>query len=80
MTDEEMAEERKADYGIDLCCLCRECEIENIYPCQHKLDAMYGYKDGFLAGLKADRPQWHKVEKKKTKMLKSIGKMATTYT
>ena len=61
MTDEEMAEVYKADYGIDLCCLCRECEIENIFPCQHKKDAMYGYKDGFLAGLKAGRPQWHKV-------------------
>lgn len=61
MKDEEMAEERKADYGIDLCCLCRECEVENIIPCQHKKDAMYGYKDGFLAGLKAGRPQWHKV-------------------
>ena len=62
MTDEEMAEEYKADYGIDLCCLCRECEVEAISPCQHKKDAMYGYKDGFLAGLKAGRPQWHKAD------------------
>jgi hypothetical protein len=65
MTDEEMAEEYKADYGIDLCCLCRECEVENIIPCQHKKDAMYGYKDGFLAGLKAGRPQWHDLRKDK---------------
>ena len=63
MTDEEMAEEYKVDYGIDLCCLCRECEIENINPCQHKKDAMYGYKDGFLAGHKAGRPQWHDLRK-----------------
>ena len=63
MIDEEMAEEYKVDYGIDLCCLCRECEIENINPCQHKKDAMYGYKDGFLAGLKAGRPQWHDLRK-----------------
>lgn len=62
MTLEEMAEERKADYGEDLCCLCRECEVEAINPCQHKKDAMYGYKDGFLAGLKAGRPQWNYLE------------------
>ena len=61
MTDEEMAEERKADYGIDLCCYCRECDVETLYPCQHKIDAMHGYKDGFLAGLKAGRPQWHDI-------------------
>lgn len=63
MKDEEMAEEYKADYGIDLCCLCRECDVGDINPCQHKKDAMYGYKDGFLAGLKAGRPQWHDLRK-----------------
>ena len=70
MKDEEMAEEYKVDYGIDLCCLCRECEIENINPCQHKKDAMYGYKDGFLAGLKAGRPQWHDIRKDKNDLPK----------
>ena len=70
MKDEEMAEERKADYGIDLCCICRECEVGIINPCQHKKDAMYGYKDGFLAGLKQGKPEWHDLRKDKNDLPK----------
>ncbi len=49
MTDEEMAEEKGNEY-ISL-------QKQNVYArLQRK-----GYIDGFLAGLKAGRPQWHKV-------------------
>ena len=70
MTDEEMAGERAEKYGIDLCCYCRECDKGKTKPCQHKIDAMHGYKDGFLAGLKAGRPQWHDLEKDPTDLPK----------
>ena len=53
MIDEEMAEINAESYGMDLCCYCRECDKNN--PCEHKKDALHGYKDGFLAGLKAGR-------------------------
>lgn len=50
MKDEEMAEEWVKDNCCDLCVCQDECEIGCIHC---------GVKDGFLAGLKADRPQWH---------------------
>ena len=50
MKDEEMAEE----YIKDL--------KSKFFLSEPQLDlACQGYKDGFLAGLKAGRPQWHKV-------------------
>ena len=47
MTEEQIEKETES-YGADLCAYCRECEGEN--PCQHKIDAMHGYKDGLKAG------------------------------
>ena len=45
---EEQIEKNTESYGADLCAYCRECEGEK--PCQHKIDAMHGYKDGLKAG------------------------------
>ena len=50
MKDEEMAEEYRKDLK------------SKFFLSEPQLDlACQGYKDGFLAGLKAGRPQWHKV-------------------
>ena len=48
MKDEEMAEEYRKDLK------------SKFFLSEPQLDlACQGYKDGFLAGLKAGRPQWH---------------------
>lgn len=51
MTDSEI-EKKTQDYGYDLCSHCRECSY--IYgrdkPCQHLIDAGYGFKDGYSKG------------------------------
>ena len=54
MKDEEMAEEWVKDNCCDLCVCQDECEIGCIHC---------GAKDGFLAGLKAGRPQRHDLRK-----------------
>jgi hypothetical protein len=52
MKDEEMAEEYRKDLK------------SKFFLSEPQLDlACQGYKDGFLAGLKAGRPQWHDLEK-----------------
>lgn len=56
---EEQIEKEKESYGADLCAYCRECEGEN--PCQHKIDAMHGYKDGFKDGYNKAN-EWHYVK------------------
>jgi hypothetical protein len=57
MKDEEMAEEY-ADEKCKDCYMCSYSEHKNPYKiCQRRKDR----KQGFLAGLKAGRPQWHKV-------------------
>ena len=54
MTDEEMAEEL---VKRNVCGHCNRCQSHGYICCD-----IYRYsKDGFLAGLKAGRPQWHKV-------------------
>lgn len=62
MTDEQIEEEAES-YGVDLCCICRECDVGDTNPCHHKRDAMYGYKEGYREGLKAGRPKWHDLRK-----------------
>ena len=54
MKDEEMAEEYK-HYS-------NNPELQTAYE--------WGHKDGFLAGLKAGRPQWHDLEKDPTDLPK----------
>lgn len=49
MTEEQIEKETKS-YGVDLCAYCRECDNGEEKPCQHKIDAMHGYKDGLKAG------------------------------
>jgi hypothetical protein len=57
MTDEEMAEEY-ADEKCKDCYMCSYSEHKNPYKiCQRRKDV----KQAYLAGLKAGRPQWHKV-------------------
>lgn len=53
MKDEEMAEEYRKDLK------------SKFFLSEPQLDlACQGYKDGFLAGLKAGRPQWHDINDK----------------
>ena len=54
MKDEEMAEE----YAEKEC--CTTCKNIN-HSCKEKCECWTFAKKGFLAGLKAGRPQWHKV-------------------
>jgi hypothetical protein len=57
MKDEEMAEEFANEKCKD-CYMCSYSEHKNPYKiCQRRKDR----KQAFLAGLKAGRPQWHKV-------------------
>ena len=57
MTEEEMAEEYLDEKCKD-CYMCSYSEHKNPYKiCQRRKDR----KQAFLAGLKAGRPQWHKV-------------------
>ena len=57
MKDEEMAEEYVDEKCKD-CYMCSYSEHKNPYKiCQRRKDR----KQAFLAGLKAGRPQWHKV-------------------
>jgi hypothetical protein len=52
MTDKELAEEYRKDLK------------SKFFLSEPQLDlACQGYKDGFLAGLKAGRPQWHDLRK-----------------
>lgn len=52
MKDEEMAKEYAEGYRKDL--------KSKFFLSEPQLDlACQGYKEGFLAGLKAGRPQWH---------------------
>ena len=54
MKDEEMAEEKAKLYSNEL---ANKYHIENR---PEYIGGLYeGYCDGFLAGLKAGRPQWH---------------------
>ena len=54
MKDEEMAEEI---VKRNVCGDCNKCQSHGYIGCD-----IYRYsKDSFLAGLKAGRPQWHKV-------------------
>jgi hypothetical protein len=60
MTDEEMAEEY-ADEKCKDCYMCSYSEHKNPYKiCQRRKDV----KQAYLAGLKAGRPQWHKLSEK----------------
>lgn len=34
MTDEQIEEEAES-YGVDLCCICRECDVGDTNPCHH---------------------------------------------
>lgn len=55
MTDEEMAEEI---VKRNVCEDCNRCQSHGYIGCD-----IYRYsKDGFLAGLKAGRPQWHDIK------------------
>jgi len=58
MTEEQIEKETES-YGADLCAYCRECEGEK--ACQHKKDAMHGYKDGLKAGYHEceKEHEWH---------------------
>lgn len=56
MKDEEMAEEL---VKRNVCGHCNRCQSHGYIGCD-----IYRYsKDGFLAGLKAGRPQWHDLRK-----------------
>lgn len=55
MTDEEMAEE----YATREC--CATCKNINHF-CKEKCECWTFAKNGFLAGLKAGSPKWHKVD------------------
>ena len=60
MTDEEMADEEMAEkYAKGLCKTCKVdvCRYSKIKTCTTK----ESLKQAYLAGLKAGRPQWHKV-------------------
>lgn len=54
MKDEEMAEQ----FAEKEC--CKTCHNIN-HSCKEKCECWVFAKKGFLAGLKAGRPQWHKV-------------------
>ena len=59
MKDKEMAEEYANEKCKD-CYMCSYSEHKNPYKvCQRRKDR----KQGFLAGLKAGRPQWHDLRK-----------------
>lgn len=81
-------DERAESYGADLCAYCRECEGEK--SCQHKIDAMHGYKDGFKEGLKqkvnittiSDCPikdDWHDLRKDPNDLPKEVGRYIVCY-
>lgn len=66
MTDEEMAEQKAEEYVMreDTITENDRVPFDNGYGFQtvdFEKEVKKGYKDGFLAGLKAGRPQWHKV-------------------
>ena len=64
MKDEEMAEKHAEEYIMreDVVTENDRVPFDNGYGFQtvsFEDEVKKGYKDGFLAGLKADRPQWH---------------------
>ena len=66
MTDEEMADKHAEEYVMreDTITENDRVPFDNGYGFQtvdFEKEVKKGYKDGFLAGLKAGRPQWHKV-------------------
>ena len=60
MKDEEMAEERTKEYIKDHA-EKYNCEETKLETANYNVGLKTGYGDGFLEGLKAGRPQWHKV-------------------
>ena len=67
MTDEEMADKHAEEYVMreDVITENDKVPFDNGYGFQtvsFEDEVKKGYKDGFLAGLKAGRPQWHYVK------------------
>ena len=67
MTDEEMADKHAEEYVMreDTITENDRVPFDNGYGFQtvdFEKEVKKGYKDGFLAGLKAGRPQWHKLD------------------
>ena len=68
MKDEEKAEEYRKDLK------------SKFFLSEPQLDlACQGYKDGFLAGLKAGRPQWHDLRKDPNDLPKEVGNYIVCY-
>ena len=68
MTDEEMADKLAEDYVMreDTITENDRVPFDNGYGFQtvdFEKEVKKGYKDGFLAGLNAGRPQWHDLRK-----------------
>ena len=65
MKDEEMVEQKAEKYAKnllkDVTCNIGHPRARQINSIDIEDAWLYGYKDGFLAGLKAGRPQWHEV-------------------
>ena len=68
MTDEEMAEEYRKDLKSKFFLSVPQLDL----ACQ-------GYKDGFIAGLKAGRPQWHDLRKDPNDLPKEVGNYLVCY-
>lgn len=71
MKDEEMADKHAEEYVMreDIITENDRVPFDNGYGFQtvdFEKEVKKGYKDGFLAGLKAGRPQWHEIESKVT--------------
>ena len=68
MTDEEMADKHAEEYVMreDVITENDRVPFDNGYGFQtvsFEDEVKKGYKEGFLAGLKAGRPQWHDLRK-----------------
>lgn len=69
MTDEEMADKHAEEYVMreDVITENDRVPFDNGYGFQtvdFEKEVKKGYKDGFLAGLKVGRPQWHNINDK----------------
>ena len=78
MTDEEMADKYAEEYVMreDVVTENDRVPFDNGYGFQtvsFENEVKKGYKDGFLAGLKAGRPQWHDLRKDPNDLPKEVG-------